>query len=243
MAKEFSRDDVERAFAKKAELINLRSSDPDTFQKTIAILRQNCQEEKARRVEQGRFYNQANADADFRFWTTVPTWTPEEATALSFGKEPRRVNPKTLGELDDDECAFRDLYLARLSEIRVRFRAPDDARPAQVDAASILKWLDEVKIEYPTELRTNSNSTPTKTTEYNQSAQTNKYNTVLKMLFAVVNGKPIYSPDGHHEAVARIERALRNAELQVSVETIRRHWSAAVELVDPMAILGFEKKD
>ena len=42
-------------------------------------------------VEQARFFNRPESDADFIFWAKRPLWTIDEAVALVLGKDPRRV--------------------------------------------------------------------------------------------------------------------------------------------------------
>jgi len=47
---------------------------------------------KAETEEQGRFWNQPCAQADYDHWSKTSYWTLEEAIALSFGKDPNSVN-------------------------------------------------------------------------------------------------------------------------------------------------------
>jgi hypothetical protein len=80
--------------AYKAEL---QAKSPDEIRALYeAELAKHRAEEKAKaeREEQGRFFNQPYAKADFDHWSKAAHWTLEEAVALSFGKAPEVVNWK-----------------------------------------------------------------------------------------------------------------------------------------------------
>lgn len=51
---------------------------------------------RLRREEDARFFNRPGAQADYTHWSRAAYWTLEEAVALSFGKNPRVVNWKTI---------------------------------------------------------------------------------------------------------------------------------------------------
>ena len=52
--------------------------------------------ERLRKEEASRFFNRPEVKADFAHWSKAAYWTLEEAIALSFGKDPRLVNWKTI---------------------------------------------------------------------------------------------------------------------------------------------------
>jgi hypothetical protein len=52
--------------------------------------------ERLRQEEASRFFNRPGAQADFTHWSKAAYWTLEEAVALSFGKNPRTVNWKSI---------------------------------------------------------------------------------------------------------------------------------------------------
>lgn len=47
---------------------------------------------KAKREEEARFFNRPDCKADFAYWSKAAYWSIEEALALSFGRDPTRVN-------------------------------------------------------------------------------------------------------------------------------------------------------
>ena len=51
--------------------------------------------------------------ADFDYWSKISRWTPEEATALSFGKAPKVVNSDKV-EAYNGQSSFADDYSKRL---------------------------------------------------------------------------------------------------------------------------------
>lgn len=63
------------------------------------------------RKEQGYFFNQLNAKADFDYWSKATYWTLEEAIALSFGKDPKKVSWKTIEQYSTSSLvnAYRNL--------------------------------------------------------------------------------------------------------------------------------------
>jgi len=60
------------------------------------------QEEKQKEIVEGKtfkndfFFDHPKAMADFKFWAKMPTWTKEEAVALSLGRNPYIVNISSL---------------------------------------------------------------------------------------------------------------------------------------------------
>lgn len=82
-----------------AYIDELRTMPPEELAALLATERKREAEERAERLRQeeaARFFNRANANADFNHWSKAPYWTLEEAVALSFGKDPRLVNWKSI---------------------------------------------------------------------------------------------------------------------------------------------------
>ncbi len=46
--------------------------------------------------ERSYFFNKPDAMADYGYWGRMPLWKIEEATALSLGRDPRRVNSRSV---------------------------------------------------------------------------------------------------------------------------------------------------
>lgn len=61
----------------------------------VARARQTDKEkliQEAQAEEDKRFFNQSYCNADLKYWARMSYWSPEEFVALSFGKDPNRVN-------------------------------------------------------------------------------------------------------------------------------------------------------
>ncbi|WP_377291524.1 hypothetical protein [Rhizobium sp. SG2393] len=52
--------------------------------------------EMAAALDAKRFFNTRLAETNWDYWSKISYWTPEEATAISFGKDPKVVNIQTL---------------------------------------------------------------------------------------------------------------------------------------------------
>ena len=56
---------------------------------------QNAAREQRKREletrERAYLHNQTNAQVDYDYWARMTYWTPEDAVALSFGKDPREI--------------------------------------------------------------------------------------------------------------------------------------------------------
>lgn len=78
--------------------------------------------ELATRRERQRFFNRSESDADLKQWAQMATWSIDEATALSFGKDPTRVKWDRL-EPFVEESAFTKEYGQRLQQVRRAVKA------------------------------------------------------------------------------------------------------------------------
>jgi hypothetical protein len=91
--------------------------------------------ERHKRADEGRFFNEPRAQANFEKWLSIDLWTLEEATALSLGKEPRHVNDKTM------RIAFSPFvreYKARRDRIRRASKAK--ALPSPLSPIAFVRW-------------------------------------------------------------------------------------------------------
>jgi hypothetical protein len=97
--------------------------------------------EKREREDRDAFFNQPSSKPDFSYWIYMPHWQPEEAVALSMGKEPRIVTEKTLKDnLSSrlNHSAFAREFLKRKEHIR---RAQDIGDlDKHIDPTSFSNW-------------------------------------------------------------------------------------------------------
>jgi len=99
--------------------------------------------------ERSRFFNQPRASADFVHWASASYWTVDEATALSFGKDPRVVNWKAVSQLVN-ASSFADSFAARRDLLH---RANIMRQIGQQTAPSVLlAWAQRMQIPMPAEL-------------------------------------------------------------------------------------------
>ena len=87
--------------------------------------------------------------ADFVYWSKIPRWTLEEATALSFGKAPEFVNSDKV-EAYHGQSSFADDYSKRLSLLRSR--AGGRELPVSISPAEFIGWAERTGIALPQEL-------------------------------------------------------------------------------------------
>lgn len=82
-----------------AYIDELRTKPPGELAELLAAERKREAEEQAERLRQeetSRFFNRESAKADLSYWSKAAYWTLDEAVALTFGKDPRIVNWKTI---------------------------------------------------------------------------------------------------------------------------------------------------
>lgn len=83
----------------EAYMEELRTKPPEELKALLDEERKKEAAEAAERLreeEASRFFNRPDAQADFTHWSKAAYWTLEEAIALSFGRDPRRVNWKSI---------------------------------------------------------------------------------------------------------------------------------------------------
>lgn len=120
---------------------------------------------QAKRRERGRqadllaFFSRASATADFAHWRALPVWSTEEATALSFGKDPRRVSVATLRAYTClHGSPFRDEFMARLDQIERGLKLGKPSGPLSPD--KFLVWANRQGITVPKALSSQSKRQP-----------------------------------------------------------------------------------
>jgi hypothetical protein len=106
----------------------------------------------AKKAEKNYFFNLPSAKADLDYWSKTAYWTLEEATALTFGKNPRKVSWNTLKDHQFfyDVSPFVQKYWD-IRELAIRANAvkqlSDPCLPREY-----LTWAQRNKIDVPAEL-------------------------------------------------------------------------------------------
>ena len=124
------------------------------------------------RYEKQLFFNRPEADADFDHWTQMSAWLIAEAVALSFGKDPQRVNSEYLKELSG-VCIFRDLFEKRTQLITRAVSVGDLKDP--VRPMDFCSWVKSRNIELPEALQLWSQTVVSKTKNPNDPLVDNQY--------------------------------------------------------------------
>ena len=97
-------------------------------------------------VNRGWFFEQLDAQADLEHWSRAEYWTPDEAVAVSFGKNPNVVNANTLKSYLG-KASFADEYYLRRDLVD---RAIQSGRlPREIPPADFVAWLHQRSIPVP----------------------------------------------------------------------------------------------
>lgn len=112
---------------------------------------QEDQDNAAARRDETAFFNLSSASADIKRWLMVPSWEPEEAVALSFGKEPAVVNSKQLRGPRLLRSPFRKDYARRLELVRRAIATGDLVEP--IRPHDFIQWAHATQIPDSGELK------------------------------------------------------------------------------------------
>jgi hypothetical protein len=149
----FGAYDVDVAAQAEQYLTELRNMPVEKLQALHASEQAKLQQEfieQAELEEKRRFYNQPGANADFDHWSRMADWRLDEAVALSMGKEPSVVNPKSL-EPFVRVSAFAERYfkLRELAQRAARWEKLFDP----VLPGIYIAWAEQNEIEFSAELK------------------------------------------------------------------------------------------
>jgi hypothetical protein len=107
--------------------------------------------ERARieKVESERPFNQPYAKADPAFWASMSYWTPDEAVALSFGRNPSYASWKLLEQIYSQSSFARSFASRR----HIVMRAKEMGQLwEKTTPANFLAWARRMRFEMPAEL-------------------------------------------------------------------------------------------
>lgn len=104
---------------------------------------------KAEREELARPFNQPYARAKVEHWAKMSYWTPDEAVALSLGREPRVANWPAVQKLGG-VSPFAAQFASR-REIVIRAKAMGQLWDYTIPTM-FLAWAERMRIEVPQEL-------------------------------------------------------------------------------------------
>ena len=100
-------------------------------------------------VNRGWFFEQLDAQADLEHWSRAEYWTPDEAAAVSFGKNPNVVNANTLKSYLG-KASFADEYYLRRDLVD---RAVATGHlPEEIPPADFIDWSQSKGLDSPEDL-------------------------------------------------------------------------------------------
>ncbi|WP_284180372.1 hypothetical protein [Rhabdaerophilum sp. SD176] len=96
-----------------------------------------------------QFWEEPQAQAEFDYWTKVPTWSPEEIVALSLSKDPRFVSSEKFVQ-STRGTVFSATYFERL-EIVQRHQAAGELDD-RTRSTRVIEWAEEYDFPMPNAL-------------------------------------------------------------------------------------------
>jgi hypothetical protein len=108
------------------------------------------QEEAEERADRLEFFNRPDANADFRFWCALESWSLDETTSLLLGKDPRKVSSFGVTHVVRHGSPFRRAFedlKSKLVRAREDRKLSDQNRPSD-----IVGWAERVGVFVPEQL-------------------------------------------------------------------------------------------
>lgn len=136
---------------KKMSAHNLASAYRRDWHAQLAIQGEE-QNRRGAAADAFEFFNEPEADADFRFWLKVGAWTIAEAVALSLGKNPATFERMALDATSqrDTRSPFREEYQRRVFLLQRAQLAGELSDPLKRN--EVIQWFTIHEVEIPLEL-------------------------------------------------------------------------------------------
>lgn len=153
---------------------------------------------------------------DFSVWSKAPYWTIDEATALSFGKNPKLVHWFTVQPLLDSSDFARKY--ATLRELITRAVKIEELS-AESSPLEYMSWIKRRHSGFPEglALKIQEFATPLEK-PFRQSSYTKEMNTLYMLIYAVAKIKFGYSPDNNNHAATEIKKCVQNLKYGLDFE-------------------------
>jgi hypothetical protein len=183
--------------------------------------------------DKSEFFSLPKAQAEFSYWKRKKYWHPKEAVALSFGKEPKAVNPKKLENLKRPNSPFVRKFQARMDALRRAIKANHLTTPLTPE--KFVAWAVNEGFSLPSELNATQRADPSKEVaekgELNPKKSDVFYRFLIGMAIQHYDLDPNYDPQqgGESKAFARMHHDLDQVGVRVDVKTLREHTKRALE--------------
>ena len=180
--------------------MTLRASNKAEVERRYLQHRRAAEDTNARdtlqKQDKAEFFNLPEAQADFFRWDAKKHWHPEEAVALSFGKNPKIVNPETLKQLRRSTSPFVSEFRARMEALQGAISAAHISTPLTPKA--FIAWAVNEGFSLPPELNAMQGTDPSeeepKDEEINAKTLHVYYRFLVGMGMKHYNFDPDYDP-------------------------------------------------
>src|SRR5271166_5453419 len=191
------------------------------------------QRQRAEFEDRTRFFNEPKAQADFDYWTKMPRWTLDEATALSLRKAPEFVNWDKV-KVYLGQSSFADGYGKRRS-LLLRAQEAGDLKDPTLPA-EFIRWAARTGIVLPQELIGAAAGRE-------KPLSTRERDTFLKMILGMAIKGYGYNPTkGRSDTPQDIANDLEVLGIGVSVDTVRNKLNEANDIGLPPEALETLKR-
>jgi hypothetical protein len=239
---------AEEADAERSKLEGMTDHRIDELVEWVEAAEAEGQARRQEEAEERRqFYHQPESEAELDDWASMPTWTLEEAIALSYGKDPQVVY---WGAIKDrlDQSDFVADYADRRERVSRGFedgQLKDPIRPG-----AILKWAANFRMYVPDGLRDAvavydkdavnwrekfeeiqtilaelRNASPEDTRDSRQQRSD------AKMIVAIAMDKFDFDPTGRRtSAASNIVSCCQRSGISISVNTVRDRLHACAKI-------------
>lgn len=172
------------------------------------------------------FFNDVSADARFEYWTELSLWEPEEAAALSLGKDPKIINrkqlKKKLGSIYNNSL-FVSNYIERVELISRAVKVGSIKSP--INPAAFLSWAEDTGLEIPAELVFGNIA---KLTERKSKSSVSIEHKQLVSTYKIIVGLAEHlSAGATHKEASSIAKALHLVDVPLTQETVKKIISEA----------------
>src|SRR5262245_50113135 len=188
------------------------------------------------REDQQRFFNRPSAQADFEHWGKAAFWTMDEAIALSFGKEPKRVTWKNVEQYVNTSL-FASEYQRR-RDLLLRAAAFNHRLEGRVKPEDFLAWAKRLNLSIPPELKElqaqHQVAATARSAKPEKSLSTRERESLLKLVIGMaVSGYGYDVKASRSEQPSAIADDLAKIGLPLDVDTVRKWLKEAAELLPP----------
>jgi hypothetical protein len=171
-----------------------------------------------------QFFNRPEAISDYPYWCTLKSWTLEEAAALLLGKDPRKVNWRTLSRLETTSPFARRLDRLRSQLLRAK---SDDAVKDADSPSHLVDWALAAGISVPPDLISALENRGTGPTMEGRERAS-----LLKLVLGMATKHYEFKPAASKSPVPKqIADDLAEAGLQINPETVRKFLREAIGLL------------